>query len=741
MLCSWLQVKNGNSTALLVLLSTLTLFICCLNLFINSRNLLIQDTVFQGKTFQSTPFMGSGATGFGWDATAGTRLNTRNGLRLQHLQCKASHSHELFIPTVEQKEVLTTMKMPFLDVPILESIGGEEAGSVAGDLVRKLSYTLGKIEREMNKGWNTTQEPSASGSSQGSQIKVLPLGDYDYVRRDLPVYKGGFDALEAQSRPRASSALVVTEVLKRPKGGMLLIPTPSGVTFETEEKRDVEMDKFLVSSEYSALLCLSFNTDHCINDENFRFIPRSKKINRIKYLRDVLWSKDKFCRTANAATRGLKQLIRENKGKYHLRHSWKDFQFTFPCWIMPTEYKALLSYARNREKIDGEEAKFIAKPRSLGAGKGIYLVNDYEELLREKKTSNLLQTYLSAPHLIYKETKDGRSRAGYKWDLRTYVLVTSVTPLRAYVYDRGLVRIATSPYDRANKCAGENKTSCLTNTSINKKTEGALLKDITWSLHKLRKYLGGVDFDIMFQKMQKVIGLALLSAETAFRKKYGKDNADFSQQNPSVKGSFWCENCYQLLGVDILFDEDLSPMVVEVNGEPSLKTTTNGRSHYDITKKSMAKDLVKVVYNTQSLIEDFDLPNKLLKWAKCVGLDPGFQKAMIGEERDLTPFLGKDTLEYLLQSVRERQALGGFKPIYPPEPSQVENAHVFEEFLTLQMLREQTKGIQEGAHYDGRRLGLHQFMQNMLTSDELEPTLRLGNEDDIGLNDGEFEIA
>ena len=39
---------------------------------------------------------------------------------------------------------------------------------------------------------------------------------------------------------------------------------------------------------------------------------------------------------------------------------------------------------------------------------------------------------------------------GFKYDLRIYVAITSVNPLRVYVYDEGICWFATEKYDTKN---------------------------------------------------------------------------------------------------------------------------------------------------------------------------------------------------------------------------------------------------------------------------------------------------
>jgi hypothetical protein len=66
--------------------------------------------------------------------------------------------------------------------------------------------------------------------------------------------------------------------------------------------------------------------------------------------------------------------------------------------------------------------------------------------------------YLHNPYLI-----DGK-----KFDLRIYVAVTGVDPLRVYVHNEGLTRISTEMYSLRDT---GNRFSHLTNYSVNKKSD------------------------------------------------------------------------------------------------------------------------------------------------------------------------------------------------------------------------------------------------------------------------------
>jgi hypothetical protein len=69
-----------------------------------------------------------------------------------------------------------------------------------------------------------------------------------------------------------------------------------------------------------------------------------------------------------------------------------------------------------------------------------------------------VQHYLNDPLLL-----DGK-----KFDLRIYVMITSLNPMTAYLASEGLVRVCTEDYQKPDKSNMHNLLSHLTNYSLNK---------------------------------------------------------------------------------------------------------------------------------------------------------------------------------------------------------------------------------------------------------------------------------
>ncbi len=86
----------------------------------------------------------------------------------------------------------------------------------------------------------------------------------------------------------------------------------------------------------------------------------------------------------------------------------------------------------------------IVKPESSCQGKGfiifkniflgIFLINKLESLSQDDHY--VVQEYVKNPYLI----------DGLKFDLRIYVMVKSVSPLKIFMFREGLARFSTTPY-------------------------------------------------------------------------------------------------------------------------------------------------------------------------------------------------------------------------------------------------------------------------------------------------------
>jgi len=124
-------------------------------------------------------------------------------------------------------------------------------------------------------------------------------------------------------------------------------------------------------------------------------------------------------------------------------------------FILPKEYVGFLETFSELEDLEGKMNYWIMKPAASSRGRGIQVINDITSVIYGEPM--IMQRYLKNPLLIN----------GYKFDLRIYILVTSVNPLEMFIYKEGFGRFSTVPFtlDPNDK---SNKYIHLTNVSINK---------------------------------------------------------------------------------------------------------------------------------------------------------------------------------------------------------------------------------------------------------------------------------
>lgn len=100
----------------------------------------------------------------------------------------------------------------------------------------------------------------------------------------------------------------------------------------------------------------------------------------------------------------------------------------------------------------------IVKPNEGSQGDGITLAQRARDLPAHMRGEAVAQRYVPRPLLV----------GGVKFDIRLYVLVTSVSPLRAYIHRTALARLATEAYTEPDPSNLTKVYQHLTNYTLNK---------------------------------------------------------------------------------------------------------------------------------------------------------------------------------------------------------------------------------------------------------------------------------
>lgn len=238
--------------------------------------------------------------------------------------------------------------------------------------------------------------------------------------------------------------------------------------------------------------------------------------------------------------------------------------------IMPQTFllaKEYMNFIEEFHRIgkDNPLNLWIVKPIGKSRGKGIFIIDDISDV--PLADTFLVQKYLTNPLLL----------EGYKFDMRIYVLVTSVNPLEVFLYKDGFARVSNEKFDLFTK----NTKIHLTNAAIQ---NGTAKKSSNYE-----KVYGGskISLDILRYKLNK------------------NNNIDFNKQIwPQVKSIIlkaliacqfdipYCPSCFELFGFDIIIDQNLKCWLLEINSSPSLERSN---ALDDQVKLPLVDDILNIV--------------------------------------------------------------------------------------------------------------------------------------------------
>lgn len=219
---------------------------------------------------------------------------------------------------------------------------------------------------------------------------------------------------------------------------------------------------------------------------------------------------------------------------------------------------------------------YILKPCDGCQGKGIKLAMNIDQIVNNMEFDAMIcQQYITNP-LLWN---------GYKFDIRFYVLITSVKQLRVYIYNEGIVRLATEKYEQPNESNIDNMFMHLTNYAINKDSENFSEDLSKQSLEQMNRFLKeehGVDIPVLYEKIHDIIVKTILTGYKPILREYVD----------TFKSHVYREACFQLLGFDIILDNQCNPYLLEINKNASLKRPTPIDK---VVKTKLTRDLFSIL--------------------------------------------------------------------------------------------------------------------------------------------------
>ncbi|XP_045460809.1 probable tubulin polyglutamylase ttll-15 [Harmonia axyridis] len=371
---------------------------------------------------------------------------------------------------------------------------------------------------------------------------------------------------------------------------------------------------------------------------------------------DLLWAHDYPFRALYNEVSNLKshQRINHFPGCGYITNkvdlATSGLKYIPPAFKLPQDKKKLLQYIENKH-----DSTFVEKNNDHRN----ILFRTREELTGLESNSTFVQEFVAKPLLVN----------GHKFDIGIYTVITSIDPLRIYIYNGDAILrfcpVKYYPFDAKN---------------LDKYVVGDDYLPV-WRVPSLEYYYNE-------------LGFGMKESLNAYLKSKGKDPTRIwdqiedslritilakEQQILSVVNKFRHKrNFFEMMRFDFLVDENLNVFLLEANMSPNLSS-----AHFPPNQLLYQQ----VLFNVLSLI---GIGHRLTKETnsksaqdmivsdKNIAVYPTECNSMMCKESCVSPIcqlckpcLSHDTKEYLMESHREHMNKGDCKRVFPPPMSPV----------------------------------------------------------------------
>ena len=270
---------------------------------------------------------------------------------------------------------------------------------------------------------------------------------------------------------------------------------------------------------------------------------------------------------------GLNRFYNKQKAKFP-----EDYNYIPETYLFPDQKEEI--YLKFKDYHYNAKDVWLLKPARGLMALGIKIVDNYDTIKNYKHSSFLVSRYVMNPLLLNNK----------KFDMRAYILVTGMNPLKIYFYRDGYIKISVKDFTLDHEHINDGCIHITTSDTNLECFDGKEYKYDTdiydahshfWSYMHFERYCAkrGINYTEIMEQMKDIFIKTFISLNSDFinimkeRKKYDR-------------------NLYQLYGLDLMVDINNKVHLLELNRNPSMR---NGHGVCDYMYDNLIADILNIV--------------------------------------------------------------------------------------------------------------------------------------------------